>query len=398
MINVTQLLCGAPQPAGAGRCAKREGSSHSSSRCSPAVVWNITRRCNLHCIHCYSDSSSQHYKGELSLREAIDVIDDLADYKVPAVHLAGGEPMLHPHFFDIVGYATARGLGVTVLTNGTRLDAAAASKLKDLGATCVGISLDGIGDLHDRFCGRTGTFRKVVNAFRHCREVGQKVGLHLTLSRQTAGRLPGILRFIEDEDIPLISFSHLAYNGRGADHSLIRPEETRACLRVISDAVLRWNREGSAREVLTVEQPADGAFLWLSTKRRNPKRAAEIWSHLNGNRGADRASGPGIANIDSQGNVHPNQFWQTHTLGNVRERPFSKIWKNGRKDALLAGLRDRIPRLTGRCGECRFQKVCGGGFRVRALQLLGDPWAEDPGCYLRDYEIACDDKDAAWNS
>jgi len=398
MINVTKLLCGTPQPADALRYGEGACAPKSSSQRKPVVVWNITRRCNLHCIHCYSDSTAEHYKGELTLKECIDVIDDLADYQVPALLLSGGEPMLHPHFFDLVGYAAARGLRVTVSTNGTRIDSPAASKLKDLGVTYVGISLDGIGESHDRFRGRTGAFRKAVEAFRHCRGAGQKVGLRLTLTRQTADQLPEILRFIEEEDIPCVCFYHLVYSGRGADLGLLHPDATRASLRLISDAVLRWNREGSTREVLTVDQPADGAFLWLNTKRRNPKRAEEIWRLLNWNGGGRHASGLGISNIDSQGNVHPDQFWQAHTLGNVKAQPFSKIWDNGQRDDLLAGLRDRLPRLKGRCAECRFQEVCGGGFRVRAFQYHGDPWAEDPGCYLRDYEIAREEKAPALDS
>jgi radical SAM protein with 4Fe4S-binding SPASM domain len=83
--------------------------------------------------------------------------------------------------------------------------------------------------------------------------------------------------------------------------------------------------------------------------------------------------------------VHPDQFWMQHTLGNVKERRFSAIWQD-MSDPLLAGLRDRAPRLTGRCGACRWKDVCGGSFRVRALQVHGDPWAEDPGCYLTDEE------------
>ena len=393
MLNVTKLLSETLQPDDPMRDGKADKSPKSSAQLKPLVVWNITRRCNLHCIHCYSDSSSEHYTGELTLQECIDVIDDLSDFKVPAVLLTGGEPMLHPHFYDLVGYASARGLQLTVSTNGTRIDSSSALKLKDLGVSYVEISLDGVGEFHDEFCGRTGAFRKVVEAFRHCRGAGLKVGLRLTLSRQTASQIPDILRFIEEEDIPRASFYHLAYNGRGAELGHLSAEETRACLRLISDAVLRWNREGSSREVLTVDQPADGAFFWLATKRRNPKRAKEIWRQLNWNGSGHHASGLGIANIDSQGDVHPDRFWLGHTLGNVKDRPFSKIWKSGQKDSLMAGLRDRIPRLTGRCGECRFREVCGGGFRVRALQVHGDPWAEDPGCYLRDYEIASDEHD-----
>ena len=103
------------------------------------------------------------------------------------------------------------------------------------------------------------------------------------------------------------------------------------------------------------------------------------------NGGGLHSSGVGVADIDWLGNVHPDQFWMSHTLGNVRERRFSEIWQD-MSEPLLAGLRDRAPKLTGRCGACQWKDVCGGSFRVRAMQVHGDPWAEDSGCYLTDEE------------
>jgi len=384
MINVTKLLCGTSEPAdfpGFG-----EGRQGLGSQRKPVVVWNITRRCNMLCGHCYSDSTAKLYPGELSLQQCIEVIDDLADYQVPAVILSGGEPMLHPHFFDLAGYGIARGLRIMVSTNGTRIDTHSGQRLKDLGVSYVGISLDGIGGSHDSFRGRNGAFDKAVEAFRHCRGAGQKAGMRITLSRRTAGQLPEILRFIEEEDVPRICFRHPVYGGRGENPGPLPASEARTALRMIADAAVRWNREGHTREVLTMGQPADGAFFWLTMLRKNPDRAKAIWSELSGSGINALSSGHGISSIDSLGNVHPDPYWHDHTLGNVKERTFSRIWSSAR-DELLTGLRDCLPRLHGRCGDCRFKEVCGGGFRVRAFQKFGDPWAEDPGCYLRDHEI-----------
>ena len=391
MINLTELLCGLPPPGGGDHHSEWGCAPKSASQHKPVVVWNITRRCNLRCTHCHSDSTSHRYPGELSLTQSIDVIDDLADYGVPAVLFAGGEPMLHPHFFDLVGHAVARGLRATVSTNGTRMDSRAADWLRDLGVGHVGISLGGIGEHHDRFRGRAGAFQKAAAAFRHCRDAGQKVGLRLTLTRQTIGQLPGILRLIEEEDIPRVCFRHPVCSGRGGDLGLLTASETRAAMRMIGDAVMRWNRTGSSREVLTVDQPADAAFFWLTMRRKNPERADEIWGHLNGNGRTRRRSGLGISNIDSPGDVHPDRFWRAHTLGNVKDRPFSAIWSQAQSGDLFAGLCDRVPRLQGRCADCRFKGFCGGGFRSRAVQKEGNPWAEDPGCYLRSYEIATEE-------
>ena len=384
MINVTKLLCGTHRPANAFS-GEGIGVPVSATERKPAIIWDITRRCNLRCAHCYSDSAHKNYPGELTLGQMVNVVDDLSDCQVPAVQFSGGEPMLHPHFFDVAGYAVARGLRVTVSTNGTRIDSHAAQRLKDLGIAYVGISLDGIGDEHDRFRGRAGAFKKAVDAFRHCRGAGQKAVLRLKLTRQTVGQMPEILQFIEQEEIPRICFFHLIYSGRGVDQGLLPAAETRAALRMIADAVMRWNREGTDREVLTVDQPSDGVFFWLTMRRRNPERAEKIWQLLQWNNRGWRTPG---SSIDSQGNVHPNRFWEGRALGNVKERPFSEIWKKSRNNPVVSGLRDCSPRRKGRCAGCRFHEVCGGGMRVRAFQKFGDPWEEDPGCYLRDYEIA----------
>lgn len=386
MINVTKLLCATSEPEGPLLEGEWIGTPKNTPERRPLVIWNITRRCNLRCINCQSDPASKQYPGELDLQQLIDVVDDLADYGVPSILFSGGEPTLHPHFFDLAGYAIARGLPVTLSTNGTRIDSHAAERLKDLGITYVGISLDGIGENHDTIRGRPGVFQKAVDAFRHCRGAGQKAGLRLALTKQTVGQLPEILHFIEQEEISRICFYNQLCCGRGTDFDVVPVAEIRNAMRMIADAVLRWNRQGTSREVYTVDQPADGAFFWLIMRRRDPKRAEEIWQLLSRNASGQYTSEPGTANIDSRGDVHPDQFWQNHTLGNVKDKPFSEIWKNGLKEDLLLGVRDRLPLLQGRCSDCRFKELCGGGYRVRAFHKYGDPWAEDPGCYLRDYE------------
>jgi len=152
------------------------------------------------------------------------------------------------------------------------------------------------------------------------------------------------------------------------------------------DRTNEWIAMGQPREVLTVDQPADGAYMLMRLKNEEPDRLAEVKDLLAWNGGGANSSGIGIGNIDTQGNVHPDQFWQSLNLGNVKETPFSEIWTQ-RENTTLNGLRNRLPLLNGRCKECQFLKFCGGGFRVRALQAHGDPWADDPGCYLTDEEI-----------
>lgn len=386
MINVSKLYCGITQPADHLRYGQGMGAPKSASERKPIVVWNITRRCNLRCIHCYSDSEAREYPGELTAEQCHGVVEDLAQYGVPGVLLSGGEPLVHPRFFEIATHAREKGMRVTLSTNGTMIDRDVAKRLKELNFAYVGISLDGIGETHDYFRGRAGTFDKAVAAFRNCKAVGQKVGLRLTLSRSTIGDLEGILNFIEQEGIDRVCFYHLVYSGRGSHLVEVPHESTRRAVGMIMDRAAKWAAEGSNREVLTVDQPADGAHIYLRLLKEDPEKAEKMRELLEWNGGGTNSSGTGIGNIDTQGNVHPDQFWQSLTLGNVKERPFSEIWQ-GRDNPLLQALRNRREHLKGRCGGCRFLNMCGGGFRVRAVQVHNDIWAPDPACYLTDEEI-----------
>jgi radical SAM protein with 4Fe4S-binding SPASM domain len=389
MINLTSLYGGIVQPMDAHRYGRGHGAPRAASERRPVVVWNLTRRCNLRCLHCYADSEPKAYEGELTLSECGAVIDDLAEYGIPVLLMSGGEPLTHPHFHDIARRARQRGLRLVLSTNGTLIDQRTALELKLLGFSYVGISLDGSRETHDTFRCRSGAYDRVLEAFAHCRSVGQKAGLRLTLSRSTIRDLPHVLDLIEQMEIERVCFYHLVWSGRGSALESPTPGETRRALDLILDRTRRWVEEGSTREVLTVDQPADAAYVLMRMERERNPRVEEVRERMEWNGGGAHSSGVGIGNIDPQGDVHPDQFWRSVTLGNVRQLPFSRIW-SGSDHPVLAGLRDRLPLLKGRCGSCRFQRVCGGGFRVRAEQRFGDPWQEDPGCYLSSREIGAD--------
>jgi radical SAM protein with 4Fe4S-binding SPASM domain len=386
MINITRLYCGLSQSADALRYGQGHTAPKTAAARKPIVVWNITRRCNLKCIHCYSDSDAREYPGELTWEQCQGVVDDLASFGVPGLLLSGGEPLIHPRFFDLARYARSKGLRLTLSTNGTLIDLAAAEKIKEVGFAYVGISLDGIGATHDYFRGKPGSFDKTVQAFRHCKAVGQKVGLRLTLSRSNIDDLDQILDFIEKEDIDRVCFYHLVYSGRGSTMVDVTHEDSRMALDKIIDRTEQWAESGRPREVLTVDQPADGAYLYLRLLEEDPDRAGEVLELLKWNGGGSHGSGTGIGNIDTQGNVHPDQFWQSLTLGNVKQTRFSEIWQNQNNPTLNA-LRNRREKLEGRCAACRFLGICGGGFRVRAVQVHNNLWAPDPACYLNEEEI-----------
>lgn len=387
MVNITKLYCGTAQPADELRYGHGAAAARSAAERKPVVVWNCTRTCNLRCVHCYSDSFAQRYPGELTTAEAKTMLDDLAAFGVPAVLFSGGEPLTRPDVLELMQYAVDRGLRVTLSTNGTLIDESIARELKRIGLRYVGISLDGIGATNDHFRGKAGAFEAAVRGFQACRAVGQKVGLRLTLTRRNCLDLHEIFDFIESEHIPRACFYHLVYTGRGNRADELSPAEIRRAMDIILERTEALVAKGDPREILTVDNHADHAYLYLKLRERNPARAEAVYRWMKWNGGGAHSSGVGIANIDWVGDVHPDQFWRDARLGNIRERPFRAIWTDPQQP-LLQQLRHRLPLLKGRCARCRFLEICGGSFRVRAWQVYGDPWAPDPACYLTDEEIA----------
>ena len=402
MISISKLYCGARAESdglryGHGRAADPASlRPRSAAERRPIVVWNVTRTCNLRCVHCYTDSEARAYAGELTTADGFHLLRDLAGFQVPAILFSGGEPLARRDLFELVAYARSLQLRPTLSTNGTLITPEVARRIKAAGFTYVGISLDGIGAVNDRFRGAAGAFEKALNAFRYCRHVGQRVGLRLTLTRHNAENLHAIFDLLEREGIDRACFYHLVYAGRGRgiqgdDLSLA---ETRAALDVILERTADFHRRGLNTEVLTVDNHADGPYLYLRLLREGSPRAQEVLALLQWNGGGMYSSGVGIGNVDFTGHVHADQFWSHRAFGNVRERPFSEIWTDT-SDPLMAGLKARRPLLKGRCRKCRFLDACGGALRVRADLVHGDPWAPDPACYLTDEEIGLTPADRA---
>ena len=387
MISVSKLWCDQDL----GRDDLRYGVSgklESALERKPVVVWNCTRRCNLACVHCYTDSHGAPDPGELTFGEGKIFIDQLADFGVPVLLFSGGEPLMREDLFDLMEHASSRGLRTVLSTNGTLLDARVAQRLAASGVTYVGISLDGTEEVHDRFRGVPGAFCKAVSAFERCAEASLRTGLRLTLTRETARDLPEIFGLVEDLKIDRVCFYHLVVAGRGRSMqgAALTHEGTRRAVDLILQRADDFKSRGIPKEILTVDQHADGVYIYLKMKGRDPERADEIYRLLEWNGGGRYSSGVGIGCVDWLGDVHPDQFWLSHIFGNVRERPFDEIWTD-ESDSIMRGLKERLSLLKGRCGECRYQALCGGSLRSRAVAVHGDPWAEDPGCYLTNEEI-----------
>jgi heme d1 biosynthesis radical SAM protein NirJ len=352
----------------------------------PVVIWNLIRRCNLNCKHCYSISADRDFPGELTTAEVYAVMDDLKAFGVPVLILSGGEPLLRSDIFKISRRAKEMGFYVGLSTNGTMIGERIVAAVAAVGYDYVGISLDGIGRTHDMFRRHDGAYDLSLNAVRLCRKRGIKVGLRFTMTMDNARELPDLIKLAEDEGVDKFYLSHLNYAGRGntnrADDA--HHATTRAAMNLLFDTCWDYVERGLDKEFVTGNNDTDGVYLLQWVSRNFPDRLQHVAAKLvqwGGN-----SSGVNVANIDNLGHVHPDTMWWHYDLGCVRDRPFSEIWTDV-SDPIMAGLKQRPRPVKGRCGACDYLDICGGNTRVRAMQLTGDAWAEDPGCYLTDAEI-----------
>lgn len=387
MISFSKLLLGQEHY---GDSLRYHPDSHGQTRGTragngPIVVWNCTQACNLNCRHCYAEAIPHPAQGELTTAEAKSLMDSLAAYKVPVLLFSGGEPLMRHDIFELLAYGKTLGLRMVISTNGTLINPEKAARIKALGISYVGISLDGLQEVNDAFRGHQGAYRHAMNGFENCRAVGQKTGLRLTLSRTTANELPAIFDLIEKNHIPRVCFYHLVYSGRGLemkDEDLSAAEKRKA-LDFIIEKTLDFGARNIPTEILTVDNHCDGIYLYEYLKARDSVRADHILKMITisgGNR-----SGVAIANIDWKGQVYIDQFTRENPIGQIRENAFGTIW-DGETNEFLQKLRNRREHIEGRCRSCKWLDQCNGNLRARALST-GSIWASDPGCYFTDEEI-----------
>ena len=393
MIGISKLYCGQVEASDALRYGRESGKLPShllqfSKDKKPVVVWNMTQRCNLKCVHCYAHALDENAANaqELNTDQAKTMINDLAAYGAPVMLFSGGEPLVRKDLVELAHHATSKGMRAVISTNGTLITKEKAKELKAVGLSYVGISLDGMEDVHDHFRGVKGSYKKALQGIENCQAEGLKVGLRFTVNKRNAADVPAIFDLLTELEVPRVCFYHLVYSGRGSDliKEDLNHQETRQLLDLIMDRTRALFDQGKGKEVLTVDNHADGPYVWMRMLREDKARADEVFQLLQFNEG--NSSGRGIGCISWDGSVHADQFWRERIYGNVLERPFSEIWEDPNLE-LLPQLKEKAKHVKGRCAKCRFLNICAGNFRARAESVHGDVWAEDPACYLTDEEI-----------
>jgi len=389
MFRISQLLSTMLDDKPAGKPRKMAG---------PVVIWNLIRRCNLSCRHCYSTSLDIDFKDELSTEQILATIDDLKVAHVPVLILSGGEPLLRKDIFEIAAYAKAKGFYVALSTNGTLIDEQNIAQIKAADFQYVGISIDGLETFHDKFRRVKGSFKQSMHAIKLCKQAGIKVGMRFCLTQDNFADLPAILELMDEYQVDKFYLSHLNYSGRGK-HSAKQDaifDMTREAMELLFERAWQHLQTGRESDFVTGNNDADGALLlqWASKKfaQQFPNRVENLRQYLI-NWGGN-ASGVNVANIDNVGDIHPDTYWWDHTIGNVKNALFSQVWHHS-EDPLMFGFRQKPRPVKGRCSICQYLSICGGNTRTRAFAQTGDVWAEDPGCYLTDEEIGLTTPDYA---
>lgn len=323
------------------------------------VLWEITRACELACLHCRAEAMPCAPPGELDAHEARSLLEDMKEMGAPLVVLTGGDPLLRPDSTELVRYGTELGLRMTMTPSVTpRLTDEAMAGLKEAGLARMALSLDSPDpETHDGFRGVPGTFERTLDRARKARELGISIQVNTTVTTQTFPRLAEMLPILEELDIDLWSVFFLVPVGRGALGDMLDADETEKAFEVIHEIA----RQASF-PVKATEAPHYRRFaLQIKDKAGRPPMAG-----VN--------DGKGVLFIDHLGEVFPSGFLPV-SGGNVRETPLAEIY---REAPLFQSLRDP-DQLGGKCGRCEFKKVCGGS-RARAFATAGDWLAEEPGC------------------
>ena len=287
MIGISKLYCGQVEPSDALRYGRHSSQLPShllqfSEDKKPVVVWNMTRRCNLKCVHCYAQAVDPDGKDEISTEQGKAIISDLAAYGAPVMLFSGGEPLVRQDLPELASYATEKGMRAVISTNGTLITKEKARELKAINLSYVGISLDGAEEIHDKFRGVPNSFKKALEGLENCKAEGLKVGLRFTINKRNVVEIPKVFKLLRELEVPRICFYHLVYSGRGSE--MIKEDlnhaETRSVVDLIMDETRALFDAGMPKEVLTVDNHADGPYVWMRMLKEDPKRAEEVFQLL----------------------------------------------------------------------------------------------------------------------
>lgn len=346
------------------------------------VVWEVTRACALACIHCRAEAQPRRHPLELTTTEGFALIDQIKEFGDPIFVITGGDPMLRKDLYELIGYATSKGLRVSLTPSATKLVTWQRLQLaKESGVRRLAISLDGpIPEVHDAFRGFTGSFQRTLEILGDAQKIGLSLQINTTVSRHNLGFIDQMPPLVSNFGAVQWSVFFLVPTGRGKVADMISAED--------QEKVLLWLYELSEKASFDIKATACPSYrrVVIQAKKnkreeRNGERVALMGAGYQYEDGLNRPAmakgvndGKGFCFISHLGNVYPSGFLPIYA-GNIGEQNLVEIYRHS---VLFKDLRDSS-KLKGKCGRCEFREVCGGS-RARAYAITGDYLAEDPTC------------------
>lgn len=336
------------------------------------IAWEITRRCNLSCIHCRSSSEIGHQKTGFTTEQALALIEDIASFAKPVMVLTGGEPLLREDLFDIAGYGHEKGFRMCLATNGTLVTDSTCENIKTSGIQIVSLSLDGASpETHDNFRNQSGAFEGTIRAARTFKEHNISFIINSSFTKRNQKDIKEVYKLAKELGATAWYLFMIVPTGRGEDvlEELIDVKDY--------DEILNWHYEMEKQEDTLLVRPTCAPHYYRIVLQRS-QQEGETFKRRNlkfstgGSKGC--LAGQLIALIDVDGNVLPCSYFP-EPAGNVKEQPFKEIWEHSK---LFQELRD-FKQYKGKCGVCEFVNVCGG-CRARAYAIEGDYLSEEPFC------------------
>ncbi|HZW92212.1 MAG TPA: radical SAM protein [Candidatus Eremiobacteraceae bacterium] len=406
------------------------------------IFWELTKGCNLRCIHCRASATELSSPSDLTTEAAEAIIDQIAAVSTPILVLSGGEPLFRSDIFQLARYGTDKGLRVALATNGTLVTKQVAQKIVDSGVRRVAISLDGADALtHDTFRGIPGAFDAAITGFRNLKDLGMSVQINTTIARHNAHQLPQVLALAKSIGADALHTFLLVPVGCGVDiaaEQMVPPEEYERMLNWFYDQsleggielkatcaphyfrVVRQRRAAEHRSAAAAAQAAQCAEeATQSTPNKGPlgsesPRIGPTDMTMPGSTGIELKpqgigkavghpgthpsdmnamtkgclAGTAVCFISNQGEVYPCGYLPA-LAGDLKKQPFAEIWENS---VVFNELRD-VNNLQGKCGCCEFRNVCMG-CRARAFAATGNYLSEEPFCVYQPGTNASKEKDS----
>jgi len=342
------------------------------------IIWNFTNRCNLSCRHCYSyaDPNSKDF---LTTQFILQSIKSLKKAGVRFVIFSGGEPLIRKDIFDIADQMRQEGIITYLSTNGLYVNEKNVDKIIDK-FNYIGISIDGIKDVHDKFRGLEGAYEKSINAIKLIQKHGGNAGIRFTMTKETEGSFYEMFKLAEQIGVDKLYLSHLVYSGRGLENLKIdiTKEKRIEFVNFIIDKAFEYFETGKNIDIVTGNMEMDAIILLEKFSQKYPHKKDEMIKRLK--QWGGNSAGKRLGNINFMGIVKPDPFFP-FDIGDMNQRSFDEIWLD-KNNEILTKLRQKPRDISGICAECSVKDICNGGSRSRAYALSGDLWSEDPSCYL----------------